>query len=288
MSYSVEAMPYSAEISRRNPGCIFFMIDQSTSMNLPMGGPGDESRAEHLTIAINRLLQEMVVRCTKSQDEGVREYFDVGVFGYGSEQFGPALGGDLAGRELVSIREVAEHPLRLETVTRKIPNGRGGFVEAQVRFPVWFDLDALGKTPMCEAMEHTYDILLPWVEQHSTSFPPLIFNITDGEASDGDPREPAARLRSLETEDGAAMLFNVHLSSIEEPPVHYPSTPRGLPDDYARQLYEMSSIMPASFRERFAEEGYKVEENARAFVFNADIGDVVQCLDIGTRLKMRR
>lgn len=84
------------------------------------------------------------------------------------------------------------------------------------------------------------------------------------------------------------MLFNVHLSSIEEPPVHYPSTPRGLPDDYARQLYEMSSIMPASFRERFAEEGYKVEENARAFVFNADIGDVVQCLDIGTRLKMRR
>ena len=74
-------MSYTAEISRRQPGCLFFLIDQSTSMNLPFGGSDTTSRAQRLTDAINRLLQELVVRCTKSQDEGVREYFDVGVFG---------------------------------------------------------------------------------------------------------------------------------------------------------------------------------------------------------------
>ena len=283
----VETMTYSAEISRRQPGCIFFLIDQSTSMNLPMGGPGDESRAEHLTIAINRLLQELVVRCTKSQDEGVREYFDVGVFGYG-ESFGPALGGDLEGRELVSIREVAEHPLRLETMTRTVPDGKGGTTETQVRFPVWFDLDALGKTPMCKALEEAKKMLTPWVEAHQESFPPLVFNITDGEASDGDPLGPAAELRELATEDGNLLLFNVHLSSIEDEPIHYPSSSADLPDEFALQLYEMSSVMPPPIRERFADEGYDVQEQARSFVFNADIGDVVQCLDIGTRLKMRR
>lgn len=284
----VETMTYSAEISRRQPGCIFFLVDQSTSMNLPMGRGGDESRAEHLTVAINRLLQELVVRCTKSQDEGVREYFHIGVFGYGSESFGPVLGGHLEGRELVSIREVAEHPLRLETVLRKIPNGRGGHVETRVRFPVWFDLDALGKTPMCEALDRVYAILKPWVITHRESFPPIVFNITDGEASDGDPRVNAHRLRNLSTEDGNLLLFNVHLSGVEEDSVRYPSNPSHLPDEFAAQLFEMSSVLPSVIRERFTDEGYSLDEQSRAFVFNADISDVVQCLDIGTRLKMRR
>jgi len=283
----VESMSYSAEISRRQPGCIFFLIDQSTSMNLPMGGPGDESRAEHLTIAINRLLQELVVRCTKSQDEGVREYFDVGVFGYG-ESFGPALGGALEGRDLVSIRDVAERPLRLETKTRIVPDGNGSTTETEIRFPVWFDLDALGKTPMCRALGEAYGILAPWVEAHPESFPPLVFNITDGEASDGDPREAAARLRELATDDGQLLLFNVHLSAIEDEPIHYPSSASSLPDEFAQQLYDMSSVMPPPVRNRFADEGYEMQDQARSFVFNADIGDVVQCLDIGTRLKMRR
>ena len=281
-------MPYTAEISRRQPGCLFFLIDQSTSMNLPFGGGDETSRAERLTGAINRFLQELVVRCTKSQDEGVRPYFDVGVFGYGSESFGPVLGGVLEDQALVSIRAVAEHPLRLATVVEALPDGDGGFVEAEIRFPVWFELDALGKTPMCEALQRAYEILQPWTAQHPTSFPPLVFNITDGEATDGDPREAATALRALATEDGELLLFNVHISSSAEPPVLYPDAPDHLPDDFARQLFEMSSPLPSSFRDKFRAENYAVGEGARAFVFNADIVEVVRCLDIGTRLKLRR
>ncbi len=280
-------MPYAAEISRHQPGCLLFLIDQSASMNLPFGCNGDGSRAQRLTSALNRLLQEMVVRCTKSQDEGVRAYFDVGVFGYGSEAFGPVLGGALAGRPLVSVRDVAEHPLRLETALQQVPDGRGGVLEAEVRHPVWFELDALGKTPMCEALRQAQAILAPWVEAHPRSLPPLVFNVTDGEATDGDPGEPARAVRALATEDGHALLFNVHISSSAEAPVCYPASADGLPDAFARQLFEMSSVLPEPFRDRFSEEGYHVEPAARAFVFNAGIADVVQCLDIGTRLKLR-
>jgi len=281
-------MPYTAEISRRQPGCIFFLIDQSTSMNLPFGGGDDASRAECLTGAINRLLQELVVRCTKSQDEGVRSYFDVGVFGYGSESFGPVLGGTLAGRALVSIRDVAEHPLRLVSSVQALPGGDGSFVEAEVRFPVWFELDALGKTPMCEALRAARTILEPWTRQHKFSFPPLVFNITDGEATDGDPRVPAQELRQLTTKDGNVLLFNVHISASTDEPVLYPNLPEALPDDFAAQLFEMSSVLPVSFLDKFRDEDYHVETEARAFVFNAGIVEVIRCLDIGTRLKMRR
>ena len=281
-------MSYAAEISRRQPGCIFFLIDQSTSMNLPWRGSDTTSRAQRLTDAINRLLQELVVRCTKSQDEGVREYFDGGVFGYGSESFGPVMGGSLANKELVSIRDVAEHPLRLESRTRSMPDGDGGIVEAEVRHPVWFELDALGKTPMCAALREARSILDPWTRRHPRSFPPLVFNITDGEATDGDPYEPSLALRNVSTEDGPVVLFNVHISSSEETPALYPNSPKALSDDFARQLFAMSSVLPSSFRDKFQDEDYDVGEESRAFVFNAGIAEVIRCLDIGTRLKMRR
>ncbi len=281
-------MSYNAEISRRQPGCIFFLIDQSTSMNLPFGGSDAASRAQCLTDAINRLLQELVVRCTKSQDEGVREYFDVGVFGYGSESFGPVMGGSLADQELVSIREVAEHPLRLVSTLQSMPDGDGGFVEARVRFPVWLELDALGKTPMCAALREAQSILEPWTRQHPRSLPPLVFNITDGEATDGDPHEPSLALRNLSTEDGPVLLFNVHISSSAESPVLYPDSSTDLSDDFARQLFEMSSVLPPSFQDKFQDEDYDVGAGSRAFVFNAGIAEVIRCLDIGTRLKMRR
>ena len=256
-------------------------------MNLSFGGAEEASRAERLTGAINRLLQELVVRCTKSQDEGVRPYFDIGVFGYGSESFGPAFGGVLEGRDLVSIKEVAEHPLRLATSVRTMPNGDGGIVEAEIRYPVWFELDALGKTPMCEALRATRSILEPWTEKHWESFPPLVFNITDGEATDGDPLEPAQALRALQTDDGNTLLFNVHISSSTDEPVLYPDQEEHLPDDFARQLYQMSSVLPPSFQDKFQYEDYDIGVASRAFVFNAGIMEVIQCLDIGTQLKLQ-
>lgn len=281
-------MPYTAEISRRQPGCIFFLVDQSTSMNLPFGGDGGASRAQRLTDAINRLLQELVVRCTKSQDEGVRPYFDVGVFGYGSESFGPVLGGTLEGRALVSIRDVAEHPLRLAKVVEALPDGDGGFVETEIRYPVWFELDALGKTPMCEALRTAREILEPWAQEHAGSFPPLVFNITDGEATDGDPREAANALRELHTDDGNTLLFNVHISSSAEAPLLYPDAIESVPDEFSRQLFEMSSVLPPDFQDKFEAEDYEIGVASRAFVFNAGILEVIRCLDIGTRLKLRR
>lgn len=257
-------------------------------MNLPFGVDTSASRAEQLTRAINRLIQELVVRCTKSQEEGVREYFDVGVFGYGSEQFGPALGGTLEGKPLVSIREIAEYPLRIVTTLQSIPDGEGGFMEAKVRHPLWFELDAEGKTPMCEALKSARSILEDWIAAHRSSFPPLVFNITDGEATDGDPRDPADALRNLATDDGNVLLFNVHISASTDSPVLYPATSDVLADEFAAQLFEMSSELPPTFQHKFQNEGFPVEDRSRAFVFNGGIADVIQCLDIGTRLKLQR
>lgn len=274
-------MAYSAEISRTNPSCLLFLIDQSGSMEDPFGaGDSRRKKADGVADAINRLIQNLVIKCAKS--EGVRDYYDVGVIGYGS-QAGPAFGGALAGRELVPISEIADNPARVEERTKKVDDGAGGLVDQTVKFPIWFDPTAKGGTPMCGALDRARTILSTWLAGHSASFPPIVINITDGESTDGDPTAPAGRLKELSTEDGNVLLFNVHLSSHNATPIEFPDGDVELPDRYAKLLFELSSVLPEYMRGVAQAEGVKVSDGSRGFVFNGDMVSVIRFLDIGTR-----
>ncbi|MFN3334513.1 MAG: vWA domain-containing protein [Caldilinea sp.] len=274
-------MPYQAEISRSNPSCFLFLIDQSGSMEDPFAG-GDSSRrkADLLADAINRLLQNLVIKCAK--EEGIRDYFHVGVIGYGAK-VGPALGGQLAGRELVPISDIGNLPARIEERKKKVEDGAGGLVEQTIRFPIWFDPVYHGATPMCQALTLAHDILARWLPQHPDSFPPIVINITDGEATDGDPSTAAGALRSLATSDGNVILFNVHLSSKGAKPIEFPASADQLPDQHAQLMFELSSPLTPYMRTVAQQEGYSITEGSRGFVFNADMISVIKFLDIGTR-----
>src|SRR5947208_12945940 len=103
---------YTAEISRTNPTCFVFLVDQSASMVDPIGGEVPQRKADVVADAINRLLTELSVKCAK--EEGVRDYFHVAVIGYGHNTVGSAFGGALAGRDLVPISEIADNPARID------------------------------------------------------------------------------------------------------------------------------------------------------------------------------
>lgn len=277
-------MTYGAEISRENPSCILFLIDQSASMSDPFSGKSGRSKADRLASAINRLLYELVIRCTRDQEEGIRNYYEVGVIGYG-DQVRPALSGELGERDLIPIRQIGDNPDRVEERQRKVEDGAGGLVEETVRFPIWFDPVSRNGTPMCQALRRAHSTLTPWVEGHRTSFPPIVINITDGEATDGEPRGPASALKKLATDDGELLLFNLHLSSRPGAPIMYPRDKTALPDKYAIQLFEMSSVLPPHVRGAAEGEGYDIQPQSHGFVFNADMVEVITFLDIGTRPK---
>lgn len=286
-------MPYSAEISRTAPAAVLLLLDRSASMQDPFGGAeqrGDAapSKARVLADSVNRLLQNLVLRCAK--EDGVRDYFAVGVVGYGDrvesllrladpEDEHAAGGTD----ELIPISYLAERPLRIEERLKRVPDGAGGLVEQRTKFPVWFDPEARNGTPMCQALDHATGLVRTWVEHHPRSFPPIVINVTDGEATDGDPVRYAQRLREYGTEDGEALLLNVHLSSSTEPAVELPDTIEGLPDEHARQLFRMSSELPFAMRAAAEAEGYSVGLDTRGFVFNADPVALIRFLEIGTR-----
>ena len=272
-------MPYSAEISRANPTCFLFLIDQSESMKEHIGG-GDTpmTKAEAVADAVNRLLSELSIKCAK--EDGVRDYFHVGVLGYGAS-VGPILDGDLAGRDLVPLSEVAARPARMEERSR--PYGRHA-AQRTVRFPTWFSPVAYGDTPMCAALQRAGAVVGSWLTAHPGCFPPVIVNITDGASTDGDPVPLALALQGLTSADGHVLVFNLHLSSDRSEPVVFPAADDDLPDDHARQLHRMSSVLPEQMRLAAARQDLELADGARGFAFNADISAIVQFLDVGPQV----
>jgi len=117
----------------------------------------------------------------------------------------------------------------------------------------------------------------------SELFPPIAINITDGEATDGDPNEAAKSIRELRSNDGEVLLFNLHISAQRAALVEFPDSRTGLPDHFAQLLFRMSSVLPDYMRRIAQEEGYRVSEGARGFVFNANMQAVIKFLEIGTR-----
>lgn len=276
-------MAYTAEINRRRPALLLLLIDQSTSMEDPWAGSG-ASKAQALADAVNTMLSSAASLCSRGS-HGVRDYFQIGVLGYGTN-IQNQLPGARQGEMVVTIGEVARAPKRVEQRTIETVDYSGTKVLVDQPFPVWVDPAARGLTPMTAAFRAAEPVVATWCSKHADCFPPLVVNITDGESTDGDPTAAAERIMKLGTNDGAALVFNAHLSSSEQRTFLYPSSPAGLPDANATLLFGMSSALPPGMFETARRMGLPVDTDARGFLYNADATNVVKFLDLGTRTVM--
>ena len=275
-------MNYTAEISRQNPSCFLFIIDQSGSMSDSFNDP-PKPKSQAVADAINKLLSNLVIKCAKS--EGVRDYYHVGVLGYGSNEVSPAFTGAISGKDLVPISEIAENPARIEERTKKADDGAGGLIDQVVKFPVWFDPKAQGGTPMKQAFMKAYGIISGWLSQHPDCFPPTVIHITDGESTDGDPSEEMKNLTDLASSDGNVLLFNLHISGNQNArTLEFPGNSESLTDKHSDMLYQSSSRL-TPFMIDIAKKEYNldVSENSRGFVLNGELALIITALEIGTR-----
>ncbi len=268
---------YTQPIDRNHPGCILFLLDQSASMDEPFGGTG-RAKATELAKAVNRLIRNLVLQCQRGNE--VRNYYEIGIVGYG-QTVGTTLGGRLAGQQLVPISVIADYPLRM--VTDSLP----GRPEVRIELPLWVDPVANGGTPMTAGIDLAGSFLVDWANHHLSSFPPIVINISDGAATDGDPRPIAAPVAGqIRTSDGNLLLFNVNLSGETVTPIEYPEQCRtDLPNSYAAGgSFEMSSELTPYMLAVARGMDLPVSAGARGFMFNADSAKLSEFLDVGTRV----
>jgi hypothetical protein len=275
-------MAYQAEISREHPACFLFVIDQSGSMDEK--SESGRSKAQFVADVLNKTFYTLGTNCSKA--DGVRNYFDIGVIAYGGSGVGSGFSGVLSEGMIHSIAAISENPIRIEERAKKIDDGAGGIVEQKTKFPIWFDPQNQGGTPMRAALTRALELAADWCDAHMHSYPPTILHVTDGQSTDGSPEEVADGLRQISTSDGRCLLFNLHVSVQGGQEVLFPTSEAGLADEYSRMLFRMSSPLPRHLAKFAIGKGYSITDNSRGFIFNGDPKCIVDFFEIGTRPKL--
>ncbi|HRS05361.1 MAG TPA: hypothetical protein P5336_13400, partial [Treponema sp.] len=98
---------YSAAISRAHPTLVVFLLDQSGSMETRF--TGTLSRAQFLSQVVNLTIEELCTRCNKA--DGIRDYFDIAILGYGNDQVASLL--NSGSQPWVPISTLARKPQRI-------------------------------------------------------------------------------------------------------------------------------------------------------------------------------
>ena len=278
---------YTQSITRTHRTAFVLAIDGSGSMSEEIRFRGrTATKAEAVAAVTNDLLFELVERARR--DDGVRDYYDIAVIGYsGDDEIRSLLP---EGRRMMAVSELAalETPVRTETVEHRLPDGTIALRE--IPSPAWIEPHAAGRTPMYQALAEVRDLVAEWCARsaNAESFPPVVFNITDGEATDCDAEElraVAEQIRSLGTADGNALLINIHIAADESGrSVFFPTEEEAAyPNRYARLLYDCSSPMPALFDAAIREaKGPGALPPFRGMSFNASAAELIAMLNIGS------
>jgi uncharacterized protein YegL len=275
-------MAYEQRWYSGNPGCLIVLLDQSGSMDeVVVGDKLGRRKCDLAAEIVNQTLSRLVDENT-TMDSGVKDRAEVAVIGYGGSGVSSALGGFLTGQDIVSLSELAANIVRTEQQEVHGVDSRGEPIVTVVDHLVWVEPSAAGGTPMGEAFRKAHSLVEVWARAHPTSHPPVVINISDGGATDcGNSRDftPYARqLVEVTTDDGNALLLNIHITEKQTTPIEYPAQIPDLGDVardpvtvmLAKYLFDTASILPDVVLNRMQAEGTKIEAGARGFVFNGN------------------
>lgn len=279
---------YSQEITRRHRAAIVIAIDQSCSM----GGRMQQlkgwnlSKAEMVSMVTGQMIDELIMRSCR--DGNYRYYYDIALIGYSGEEVYPLFGQEisfypittLAAQEVESVSYLLNH--------KTLNNDIRSFHD---KVSQWVKPVSTGATPMCKMINCVTHLVAEWCsrEENADSFPPLVFNVTDGEASDANYdmlRSAAHRLRKTGTNDGNTLFMNIHISGeSNRQPIVFPSTSE-VPIEirHAHLLMDMSSVLPEQIHPYINTSRMRISKPPYiAMSYNASMSELVTMLNIGTR-----
>lgn len=279
---------YNQRITTVKRGAIVIMIDLSASMKAEVHYYGDNTtKADMATIAVNQLIDELLLRCRRF--DVWQDYFDLCIVGYSGSGVVPLLSSEL---EFVPITSLLSRRRTTEVVLRHIPT-REGVVVTPATYSRWINPTFEGKTPMNDAFRTVTNLVRGWCRRRANvdSFPPLVFNITDGQFTDATTEEmlrSAERLTSTGTTDGNTLLMNIYYATPNEIRRErgFFLHPANMPLPEARGLEElcrMASEIPEVLYRRL---GNYIEPHHRppfkALCYNSSPEELINFLSIGT------
>lgn len=271
---------YNAHITRQHKAAFVILLDRSGSMAEEITFEGRKvTKAEALAEVVNSLIEEIISRSHRERYVG--DYFDIAIIGYSAESAVSLLGSGF--RSIVDV-DAMDIPTFNKLISHTLPSGER--LESIVERRQWIEPLAKGKTPMGDALKMARRLVGSWCRKHPESFPPIVINITDGEATDASHEEIytlAEGIKNCKTNDGATLLMNIHLAEGDNttaPTLTFPTENDTLPTNrHSQLLYNISSILPALYNNALPNSSATPR---RAICYNASLNELVGLLAIGT------
>lgn len=280
--------PYTAQITRNTPTAFIFLVDQSISMNRKTSLYGEQiTLAEAVARIVNKQIYDLVLRCVKMDE--VRHYYDIAIIGYGHEAYS-GWNGTLMGRDFVSPEEIKNNPYKKITVREEVRTRKGIQIK-EIEKNQWLEARCDGKwTHVHQAFGRAKELLEKWMKEHHDKdcYPPTIINITDGQFNHttvDNIIQQANELKSMFTNDGNVLLWNIHITPDSLEQVLLPVGKEELKGDkYSELLYDMSSLLPERYNKDIEDKMKINAGNVRhvAMSVNVDTSRLMQLMDIGT------
>jgi len=289
---ALKPLSYAQRVTSSNPCAFVLLVDQSGSMSEEMEDNKGKTlaKSEHLAMIVNRFLDEILNTCQKT--DGVKNYFEIVIIGYGQlneddESIVTICWEDkLKNNIWVTVDELKHGALRTDVITKPNPNNVGPR-EIKEPLKIWIEPKAEGLTPMKEAISKCFDILEDWIRNHPNSFPPMVFNITDGQASDVEDYneiiDAAHKLTSAKTEDGNVLFFNCLISDNSQNLIDFPNlSDRKFfeENEFELALFEASSFIPNNLI-KLLPKANQSDEDKKGLVLGS-IDSVIKFLNLGT------
>ena len=154
--------------------------------------------------------------------------------------------------------------------------------------PIWITQKSGSDTPMNKAFQNAFRICESWINwgNHIDCHPPIVINITDGEATDGgfhnkDLKKTVNELKSLSTNYGGVNIFNIHISSYGGDSQLFPSNLRQS-NRNSELLFELSTPLTKRMVEIAQDRGYDVVNGSKGYIYNGSAKNLIDFLNIGS------
>ncbi|MDE6422904.1 MAG: hypothetical protein K2K95_05740, partial [Muribaculaceae bacterium] len=103
-------------------------------------------------------------------------------------------------------------------------------------------------------------------------------------ASKSEVQQKANELKSMFTNDGNVLLFNIHITPDNDNGFTFPKSKDELEDNrYAQDLFDLSSLLPLRYNEEICKlKSTDPSVRHSAMAVNADMSTLIKLMDIGT------
>lgn len=270
--------PYSSLISQNNPAGIFFILNQSypTEEMIDFGGV-KMSKARAEGGIIDKVINELILSNTSGGV--INDRYNIAVLGYGDYAYSC-----FETKSVQTLKELQDKPLFVRTISKETKTRRG-MKTIEVTQPTWVKINSDGEANLYEALKKASEIIENWAEEHESSYPPIVVHITEYRyhgADDSDMKLMANQIKSIFTNDGNALFFNIIMTENKDAvTVLFPCHEREIGESFYGKMYcFMSSTLPLSYNQTTINQynGNVISRQRKGFLFNVKLNALFESI----------